>query len=295
MKVLNFGSLNLDYVYSVDHMIIAGETLSSDGMKIFCGGKGLNQSIALAKAGVPVFHAGMIGEEGGILLKTCGDSGVDTTYIRQIPGKSGHAIIQVDRNGQNCILLDGGANRRLTKEFADEVLGNFEAGDILLLQNEVNLLDYIIDRAYEKEMMIIMNPSPYGSNLSHCDFSKISLFLLNEIEGWQVTGEKEADQILKKLRNIYPKSKTVLTLGKDGSVYQDGETRYRQSVFEVDAVDTTAAGDTFMGYFIASIIEEMPIPEGLKLAAKASAIAVSRNGAAESIPLRMEVQAYRFH
>ena len=182
MKVLNFGSLNLDYVYSVDHMVTPGETLASYGMNVFCGGKGLNQSIALAKAGVTVYHAGMIGEEGDILLETCRDGGVKADYIRKIEGRSGHTIIQVDKTGQNCILLYGGANQSITKEYVDEVLAHFEKGDILLLQNEVNMLDYIIDSAYEKGLMIILNPSPYNSALDTCDFNKISMFLLNEIE-----------------------------------------------------------------------------------------------------------------
>lgn len=289
MKVLNFGSLNLDYVYSVDHMVIAGETLDSSGMNVFCGGKGLNQSIALAKAGIPVYHAGMIGEEGGILLDACKAGGVKTDFIKTIPGKSGHTIIQVDRDGQNCILLFGGANRSITTEFVDEVLSHFGKGDILLLQNEVNLLDYIIDKAYEIGMMIILNPSPYNSALEACDFKKISMFLLNEIEGGQVTGETETENILEKLKELYPETKVVLTLGSEGSVYQYKEEKYRQGIYNVKAVDTTAAGDTFTGYFISSVIDGMPVPEGLKLAAKASAIAVSREGATASIPFREEV------
>lgn len=289
MKVLNFGSLNLDYVYSVDHMVTPGETLASCGMSIFCGGKGLNQSIALAKAGVPVYHAGMIGEEGDALLEACKEGGVKTNFIKRIPGKSGHTIIQVDKSGQNCILLFGGANRSITKEYVDEVLSHFEKGDILLLQNEVNLLDYIIDRAYAAGMMLILNPSPYDSALDACDFSKISMFLLNEIEGSQITGEKETDAILEKLKEIYPDAKVVLTLGGDGSVYQYKDELYRQGIYQVKAVDTTAAGDTFTGYFISSVLEGLPVPEGLKLAAKASAIAVSRQGATASIPLRDEV------
>lgn len=294
MKVLNFGSFNLDYVYSVDHMVTPGETLASYGMNVFCGGKGLNQSIALSKAGVPVYHAGMIGEEGGILLEACKEGGVNVEFIRTIPGKSGHTIIQVDKNGQNCILLYGGANRSLTKEYIDEVLGNFEKGDILLLQNEVNLLDYIIDCAHEKGMTIILNPSPYDSALDACDFNKISMFLLNEVEGAQVTKEEEPEKILEKLKTLYPDTKVVLTLGGDGSVYQYKDEQYRQGIYKVKAVDTTAAGDTFTGYFISSIINGMPVPEGLKLAAKASAIAVSREGAGPSIPLREEVLGFEF-
>lgn len=291
MKVLNFGSLNLDYVYSVDHMVTPGETLASYGMNVFCGGKGLNQSIALAKAGVEVYHAGLIGEEGEILLKTCQEGGVDSRYIRKTTEKSGHTIIQVDKDGQNCILLYGGANQSITREYVDEVLSHFEKGDILLLQNEINLLDYIINQAYEKGMMIILNPSPYNEKLDSCDFKKISMLLLNEVEGAQVTGEKDEKKILVRLRELYPDMQVVLTLGKDGSVYQYKDQVYRQGIFSVQAVDTTAAGDTFTGYFISSILEGMPVDEGLKLAAKASAIAVSREGATASIPVKAEVES----
>lgn len=290
MKVLNFGSLNLDYTYQVESILIPGETQASKGRQIFCGGKGLNQSIALAKAGVPVYHAGMIGDEGGVLLDACRENGVNTDFIRKIDGPSGHTIIQVDRNGQNCILLYGGANRSITREFVDQVLDSFEEGDMILLQNEINELDYIIDRAYEKGMMIVLNPSPYDSALDSCDLSKVSLFLVNEIEGYQITGEKEPDRILGRIREIYPGARVVLTLGGDGSVYQD-ETGavYRQGIYKVKAVDTTAAGDTFTGYFLSSLIGGMPVAEGLDMAAKASAIAVSRPGATASIPLRDEV------
>ena len=289
MKVLNFGSLNLDYVYQVDHIIIPGETQATKSRNTFCGGKGLNQSIALAKAGIPVYHAGQIGEEGDILLETCKANGVNTEFIKKVPGPSGHTVIQVDKNGQNSIHLFGGSNRSITREFVDSVLANFEKGDILLLQNEVNELDYIIDSAYEKGMMIILNPSPYDSALDACDLSKVSLFLVNEIEGFQITGEKEPEKILAKIKEVYPKAKIVLTLGGDGSVYQDETGIYRQGIFKVKAVDTTAAGDTFTGYFISSILDGTPVEEGLKLAAKASAIAVSRPGATDSIPLREEV------
>ncbi len=293
MKVLNFGSLNLDYVYSVDHMVAEGETLAAGGMNTFCGGKGLNQSIALAKAGVPVYHAGLIGEEGKSLLDACRENGVHTDFIREIPGKSGHTIIQVDKSGQNCILLYGGANRSMTREFIDEVLSHFEKGDYLLLQNEVNLVDYMVDQAYEKGMEIILNPSPFDRNLEACNLSKISLFLMNEIEGWQITGEKEPERILEKLRELYPEAKTVLTLGGDGSVYQDQEYQYRQGIFPVETRDTTAAGDTFTGYFISSMIQHMPAPAGLETAAKAAAIAVSRDGATASIPTREEVMRFQ--
>ncbi len=251
--------------------------------------KGLNQSIALAKAGIPVYHAGMIGEEGDILLETCKENGVNTEFIRQIPGPGGHTVIQVDKDGQNCILLFGGANRSITREFVDEVLASFEKGDIILLQNEINELDYIIDKASEKGMMIILNPSPFDDNLKVCDLTKVSLFLVNEIEGYQITGEKEPEKILAAVKEKYPSAKNCTDTWGEGSAYQDETGIYRQGIFKVKAVDTTAAGDTFTGYFISSIIDGMPVQEGLELAAKASAIAVSRPGATASIPLKKEV------
>lgn len=290
MKVLNFGSLNYDYVYRVDHAVKAGETISSSGMETFLGGKGLNQSIALARAGVPVFHAGMVGEEGQLFLDTCRASGVNTDFIRMIPGKSGHTIIQLDKNAQNCILLYGGANRRITKEFADEVLSHFDKGDILLLQNEISELAYIIEKAYEIGMQIVLNPSPFDEKLEECDLNKVSVFLLNEIEGNQISGETEGEKILDAMTERFPGARIVLTLGADGVMYRDAEQSCSQEIFRVKAVDTTAAGDTFTGYFIASILLGMPVAEALSMCAKASAIAVSRMGATDSIPTMEEVR-----
>ncbi len=289
MKVLNFGSLNIDYVYPVDHIIAPGETENSGSVMENCGGKGLNQSIALSKAGVSVFHAGQVGEEGSLLIEKCKENGVDATYIKKIPGRTGHTIIQVDKNGQNSIILFGGANRQLTKEYIDEVLSAFDRGDIILLQNEVNLLDHIIDRAFEKGMTIILNPSPFDDALKSCDLKKISMFILNEIEGQQITGKSDPDEILDALHTSFPEAKVVLTLGSEGSVYRFKDEVFRQGIFPVKAVDTTAAGDTFTGYFIASMIEGLSVPEGLELAAKASSITVTRPGATDSIPLRSEL------
>ena len=289
MKVLNLGSMNIDYVYSVDHIILPGETESTGGMNVFLGGKGINQSMALAKAGVDIYHAGMIGEDGQMFLDACEEYGVNSDYIKKIEGKTGHTIIQVDKNAQNSILLFGGANRQLTKEFVDEALSHFEKGDILLLQNEVNLIPYIVDCAYEKGMQIALNPSPFNEALNEVDMTKIGIFLLNEVEGGQITGVTDPDEVLAKMREMFPHAKIVLTLGKDGAKYAEGDNVFYQPIFKVQAVDTTAAGDTFTGYFLAGLIEGMEIPEILKMSAKASSIAVTRNGAVPSIPYRQEV------
>ena len=290
MKILNIGSMNLDMVYQMDHIVQPGETEASFGMNVFLGGKGINQSVAAAQAGAEVYHGGMIGEDGKPFLEACVKYGVDSRYIRQVEGKSGHAIIQIDKNAQNCILLYGGANQMLTEAYVDEVLADFAAGDILLLQNEVNMLPYIVDKAYEKGMQIALNPSPFNEKLDAVDMGKIAIFLLNEVEGFQVTGLQEPDAIIAKLLEMFPHAKIVLTLGKDGAVYADKDQKHFQPIFKVKAVDTTAAGDTFTGYFLAGLCEGMPIPDVLKMSAKASSIAVSRPGAVPSIPQRAEVE-----
>jgi ribokinase len=258
-------------------------------MNVFLGGKGINQSMALAKAGVEVYHGGLIGEDGQAFLDACKEYGVNSQYIKTIPGKSGHTIIQVDKNAQNSILLFGGANQEFTKEFIDSILDNFTSEDILLLQNEVNLLSYIVDKAYEKGMQIALNPSPFNEKLNDVDLTKVSIFLLNEVEGGQITGLVDPDEVLEKMREMFPKAKIVLTLGKDGAKYAEGDQVYHQPIFKVKAVDTTAAGDTFTGYFLSGLIEGMDIPSILKMSAKASSIAVTRNGAVQSIPFKQEV------
>jgi len=292
MKILNFGSLNYDSTYQVDHMTMPGETQTAFQMETFCGGKGLNQSIALAKAGAKVHLAGAIGKDGQLLLDTCIEHGVDTSYIRTTSEKSGHTIIQIDRNAQNSILLYAGANRAQQKSHIDEVLSDFEAGDIILLQNEINCLDYIIEETYKKGMFIVLNPSPFDSHLKACDLAKVSLFLLNEIEGEQITGEKESEKILDAMREKYPDAKVVLTLGKQGSIYQDEKDRISQNSFAVQAVDTTAAGDTFTGYLVTGLVKNMAIKEVLMMCSKAAAIAVSRKGAVASIPSMDEVESW---
>ena len=289
MKVLNIGSMNLDLVYSVDHIVQPGETEASTALDTFLGGKGLNQSMALAKAGVEVWQGGMIGEDGQPFLDACAQYGVKADLIRTVPGKSGHAVIQRDKNAQNCILLYGGANQQLTEEYVDSVLANFGAGDILLLQNEVNQMPYIVDRAYEKGMQIALNPSPFNEKLAAVDMAKISIFLMNEVEGNQITGLTDPDEIIAEMLVRFPAARIVLTLGKDGAVYADAQQKHFQPVFPVQAVDTTAAGDTFSGYFLAGLLEGMSVPEILKMSAKASSIAVTREGAVPSIPYREEV------
>lgn len=289
MKILNFGSCNIDYVYSLDHVVKAGETQTAYATKIFPGGKGLNQSIALAKAGTKVFHAGCIGFDGAMLADLLSNNGVDISYLERIDDKNGHAIIQVSKLGENSIFVYPGSNNRISKKYIDSVLVNFEKDDVILLQNEISNVDYIINRAFEKGMCIILNPSPINERIRIIDFDKIKYMLLNEIEICEIFGGGDVETALDNAKTKYPDLKIVLTLGEKGCIYTDKNNRIYQPAFKVKAVDTTAAGDTFTGYFTAELSGKEALKDILKIASAASALAVSKKGAATSIPGRNEV------
>ncbi|MBU5256786.1 ribokinase [Tissierella praeacuta] len=292
MKILNFGSLNLDYVYSVDRFVRPGETKSSKSMQIFSGGKGLNQSIALARSGVEVYHAGAVGKsDGGKLIDILKTNNVNIDYIKQYDDVStGHAIIQVDEDGQNCILLYGGANQMITKDHVDRVLESFTKGDFLILQNEINMLKYIVDEGHKKGLQIVLNPSPMDEKIFSLNLECVDYFMLNEVEAVDICGGEIKGDILDALRTKYPSAKIILTLGEKGVRFKDGDTVLEHGIFKVPVIDTTAAGDTFTGYFIGSLAKGYDIREALRLSSIASAIAVSRKGAESSIPYMEEVQ-----
>ncbi len=291
MKIYNLGSLNIDYVYSVDHFVEAGETLASRRMEIFPGGKGLNQSIALAKAGANVIHGAVLGGNGDFLIDTLSAAGVDTSRIRKTRDSCGHGIIQVDRAGQNCILLYPGTNYDLDREYVEMFLCGAEPGDILLLQNEINALEIIFEIAHQKKMKIAFNPSPFHESIKELPLSYVKWFFCNEIEGEALWGSDDPMEIADNFLREYPGSELILTLGGRGSLFKSADQLVRQPIYKAEAVDTTAAGDTFTGYFLAAITEGQGAEDALDIAAKAAAITVSRPGAAESIPWREEVDA----
>ena len=299
MKVLCFGSLNIDYTYKVPHFVKKGETLASERLQVFGGGKGLNQSVALAKAGTEVYHAGAVGQDGMFLLDMLKDAGANTDFVKILDTvRTGNAIIQNDKSGDNCIILYGGANQAITREQVDEVMSHFESGDYLVLQNEINELGYIVEKAHEKGMIIVLNPSPMNEKILALPLDVINYFILNEVEAAQILGKEDkgeesweqiADDLLKK----FPQATIVLTMGSEGSVFKNQKETVCQSIYKVQAVDTTAAGDTFSGYFIGGILGGLSAKEAMDQASKASAIAVTRKGAAPSIPLLSEVQNYK--
>ncbi|MBR5059448.1 MAG: ribokinase, partial [Clostridia bacterium] len=221
-KILNFGSLNLDYVYTVDHFVRPGETITSFARNVNCGGKGLNQSIALSKAGADVYHAGRIGSDGGMLLDTLASQNVNTDLVfREEDVPSGHAIIQVDKSGQNSIILYPGANSRVDSAMTDRVLEGFSEGDYLVLQNEINDLPEIMEKAHRKGLFIVLNPSPITDELLSYPLEYVSLLIVNEIEGEALSGENRPSRILTKLRKKYG-ADVLLTLGSSGAMYYGG-------------------------------------------------------------------------
>ncbi|MFV0527098.1 MAG: ribokinase [Lachnospiraceae bacterium] len=292
MKILNFGSLNLDYTYEVEHIVREGETIDSLGLTCYPGGKGLNQSIALARAGAQIWHAGLIGPDGEELANLLLAEGINCTYIKRVAERTGNALIQVDKNGKNSIVLYGGANKKNSRAFCDEVLAGFEKGDMILLQNEMCETAYLIEKAWEKGMYIAFNPSPMKEEVLSYPLDKISLFLLNEHEGAMIAKESSEQNMMDQMYRQFPNAEIVVTLGEKGSIYKKNSTVLKQEAIQVRAVDTTAAGDTFTGYFLSEKAKGRPAAECLLKAAQASAIAVTKNGASVSIPMVEEVDRF---
>lgn len=289
MRILNFGSLNLDNVYQLKHFVQPGETITSEHYAVHLGGKGHNQSVAMSKAGVSVWHAGMIGGEGEALRSNLQKWNVNTDYLHTSESPTGHSVIQVDSAGQNAIFIYQGANGAITEEFAREVLAGFDAGDYLILQNEISSISEIMTLAHERGMKIILNPSPFNEKIGTYPLKYVNLFVVNEIEAEALTGQTQPEAICDSIRSLYPAAAVLLTLGSEGAVYCDSENFVRQPAQAAKVVDTTAAGDTFLGYFLAWLVTGEPVAEALRAASIASSIAISRPGAATSIPEKHEV------
>lgn len=291
MRILNFGSCNIDTVYNVKRIVRPGETLSIDSFNQFPGGKGLNQSIALARAGIPVYHAGCIGKEDTKLLTLMRRARIDVTYLRKVDRETGRAFIQLDNSGQNAILVDPGANAEVTKEYINEVLNDFQEGDILLMQNEISNTEYLVKKASEIGMRIVLNPSPFTEELRKINPNDLFCVILNETEAAQWASSETPYDFILLAREKYPQLKVILTLGEGGSIYLENQNIYRQFAYKLPVMDSTAAGDTFTGYFVAGLFRGENTKKVLKNASAAAALAISREGAATSIPELEEVMA----
>lgn len=300
MKILNFGSLNIDHVYKVAHIVTPGETIGSEGLQFFAGGKGANQSVAIAKAGAEVWHAGKIGSDGIWLLDTLSAAGVQTDLVREYDGPTGHAIIQVNREGENSIILFGGGNRLITEREIDAALSSFESGDYLVLQNEINSGPEIIKKAHSRGMRIYLNPAPFSEEVKSWPLKLIDTLIVNESEAAGLADVTTAsgrpvdiELILSRLAAELPFTDIVLTAGKQGAYFARGtdERRYAPIV-DSSVVDTTAAGDTFLGYYLVARLSGAVPLAAMQRAALAASITVSRAGAMESIPVAAELEPH---
>jgi ribokinase len=293
MAVFNFGSINIDHVYSVPHFVQPGETLSSSGYQSILGGKGANQSVALAKANNHVFHVGALGASDSAFKNQMINAGVNCELVREMSDvASGHAIIQVTPDAENNIILFGGANKTLSEDHIATALAKASANDWVLLQNETNAIDTVIEEAHKRHLNIAFNPAPMTDSVKQLPLNKLTLLIVNEVEAEQLTGESEVKVIKQSLRCSYPDTKILLTLGKAGVWFIDGNDEEFCPAFQVEAVDTTAAGDTFIGFFLAAYQADMTMPDALKYACAASALAVMKAGAAPSIPSVNEVNQF---
>ncbi|HWP21302.1 MAG TPA: ribokinase [Candidatus Cryosericum sp.] len=288
-RILNFGSLNIDHVYRVDAFVRPGETKSSLSLEDHCGGKGLNQSVAAARAGAEVFHAGLIGRDGDMLLQKLVECGVNCSLLEHSEGVSGHAIIQVDAGGQNCILLHGGTNRMLTEAYVDSALEAFGNRGLVLLQNETNLAGSIIARAKAKGHAVALNAAPMDEAVFSYPLEQLDWLIVNEVEGAAIARCTREEEILPALEQAYPRLNVLLTLGERGSVCALHDEQTRFGAYRVKAADTTAAGDTFLGYFLDEIADGANVSDALALATAAAALCVQAMGAADSIPPRERV------
>jgi len=292
MKILVYGSLNIDLVFSVDHIAIPGETISSSSLVKSPGGKGANQAAALAKAGLPVYMAGKVGQDGRFLLELLQFYGVNTDRIVHYEGMTGQALIQVDKNGQNSIVLFSGGNGVVKIKEIRRTIAEFGIDDILVVQNEIVHSQEIIESAKKRGMRVYLNPSPYNENIEALPLKLVDLFFVNEIEGAalaQLPPQTAPSSLMDSLVERFPNAEIILTAGKDGAYYGCGCVREKGNIMELPVMDTTGAGDTFTGYYIAAREKRFSVPDALNLACKAASIAVSRMGAMQSIPFREEV------
>ncbi len=291
MKALVFGSCNLDYIYRVPRIVAPGETLGVQEVRVSPGGKGLNQAVALRRAGLDVYFAGACGPDGDLLRDTLEGAGVDVSFLRRAGVPSGQAHIQVDANGENAILLYRGANHAITQAEISETLSRFSPGDLLVLQNETSELQYMISEGAARGMRTVLNPSPFAPEMRQVDYGKIWLVFVNETEAAGLTDGLPEEEWIRQTRLKYPGTRWVVTLGAKGSYYFDRDTLVRQAAVPAAAVDTTCAGDTFTGFFTEALVRGLSPKAALARGAAASAITVSRVGAAGVIPTKEETDA----
>jgi ribokinase len=292
MAVINFGSINVDHVYQVEHFVQPGETLASSHYQRLLGGKGANQSIALAKAGSDVRHVGKINQEDAPFKQVMIKHNINCKYVSCTETASGHAIIQVTPSGENAIVLFGGANHELTNLDIMQALDNAKSTDWVLTQNETNAVDEILKQAKTKGLKVAFNPAPMTESVKTLPHQYIDLLIVNEVEAQEISGCNKLEQMEDYFRQDWPATEVIITLGKVGVCMLRKDRTITVPAYEVDAIDTTAAGDTFIGFFLSAYSEHCDAKSALTRACAASALAVTQLGAAQSIPDTRQVDHF---
>jgi ribokinase len=292
MAVINFGSINIDHVYQVAHFVQPGETIASSHYQCLLGGKGANQSIALSRAGSDVRHVGKINEADVAFKQFMIRDGIDCKHITCTETASGHAIIQVTPSADNAIVLFGGANHEMTPKDIVYALDAVKPADWVLTQNETSSIDQVLIQAKAKGLRVAFNPAPMTESVKYLPHECIDLLIVNQVEAEEISGRKELDKIEDYFRQDWPHAEVLITLGKAGVRMLKKDKTIDVPAFKVNAVDTTAAGDTFIGYFLSAYSNHTDSKTALIRACAASALTVMKMGAAQSIPNKEDVNRF---
>ncbi len=283
MAVFNLGSINIDHVYRVPHLPAPGETLSALGYSQGLGGKGANQSVAAARAGARTVHIGAIGPNSDWVLDQMRAYGVDLSGVSTLAEATGHAIINVDPGAENAIIIYPGANRAVTGAMVQDALAPAVPGDTLLIQNETSAQDAGAALAAAKGLRVVYSAAPFDIAAVRAVLPHISLLVMNEIEAEQTRTALGA----------LPPLECIITKGAAGAdwISASAEPLFMPS-FRVTPVDTTGAGDTFIGTLAAALDMGLGREGAMRQAAAAAALQVTRAGAAQAIPTAAEVAAF---
>ena len=294
-EILVIGSLNADLVVRAPRFPEPGETLSGEDLAIIPGGKGANQAVAAARQGASVAMVGRVGDDpfGPMLIQNLQDNRVDTTHVQETGSATGTAIIIVASSGQNSIVLSSGANGRLTP--ADVESAPFQDGDSLLLQLEIPLetVNHAAKVARRNGLRVILNPAP-ARQLPDSLLADVDILIPNESELHLLSGRPvtDLDSAKSAARELLAKgAKTVIvTLGSNGALLVTDEIATHVPAFKVNVVDTTAAGDAFIGGLTAALLEGKPLEEAVRYGNASGALATTRFGAQPSLPTIDEVE-----
>lgn len=286
MAIWNLGSINADFVYSVPHIPAPGETLASTGRKVFLGGKGANMSVAAARAAARVNHIGAVGAEGRWIVERLLEYGVDTRHIVETDVETAQAIIAVDAQGENTIILHQGANVAIPLATLEQALTQAETGDTVVFQNETNLQVDAAKLAKQMGLRVAYAAAPFDAVAVQAVLLHLDFLILNEVEAAQLkdaTGQGPADLSVQDV---------IVTLGANGATWFGNGDPVQVPAHKVTPVDTTGAGDTFTGYVLACLDRGQPMLQALQTASKAAAIMVTRHGTADVIPDLLDVQNF---